>query len=95
VRRDEEVEEQAGNDVGTAVVVTRKTDEDSVLLQVHNHQSQVRDDCYSLAIAAIVGSTECILRTKIMRFLKPTKLGVFSASWLRHEVREDACVAKT
>lgn len=30
-----------------------------------------------------------------MRFLKPTKLGVLSASWLRHEVRVRECVAKT
>lgn len=30
-----------------------------------------------------------------MRFLKPTKLGLLSASWLRHEVRVRACVAKT
>lgn len=30
-----------------------------------------------------------------MRFLKPTKLGCFSASWLRHEVRVTEWVAKT
>ena len=36
-----------------------------------------------------------VLRTKTMRFLKPTKLGAVSASWLRHEVRDNECVAKT
>lgn len=30
---------------------------------------------------------EGILSTRIMRFLKPTKLGGFSASWLRHDGR--------
>jgi hypothetical protein len=35
------------------------------------------------------------INTKIMRFRKPTKLGADSEPWLRHEVRDDACVAKT
>lgn len=34
-------------------------------------------------------------RTRTMRFLKPTKLGVTSESWLRHEVLALECTAAT
>jgi hypothetical protein len=64
-------------------------------LQVLNHQSQVGHDYALLAICGDVGSEECILNTRIIRFLKPTKLGADSEPWLRHDVRDDACVAKT
>jgi hypothetical protein len=37
----------------------------------------------------------CILRTRIMRLRKPTKLGESSESWSRQEVRASECVAKT
>ena len=42
--RNQEVEEQAGDDIGAAVVVAAETYEDAILLQVDNHQSQVGDD---------------------------------------------------
>jgi hypothetical protein len=38
---------------------------------------------------------ECALSTRTIRFRNPTKLGLFSASWLRHELRSSECVAKT
>ena len=38
---------------------------------------------------------ESVRSTKIMRFLKPTKLGELSASWLKQDVLVDECVAKT
>jgi hypothetical protein len=41
---DKEVKQQAGDDIGTAVIVAADTDQDAVLLQIHYHQAQVGDD---------------------------------------------------
>ena len=43
--RDKEVEEEAGDDIGTSIVVTADANEDTVLLEVDDHQSQVGDNC--------------------------------------------------
>lgn len=43
--RDQEVEQEAGDDIGSSIVVAADADEDAVLLEVDNHQSQVGDNC--------------------------------------------------
>jgi hypothetical protein len=43
----------------------------------------------------MAGGGECALSTSIMRFLKPTKLGVSPEPGLRHDSRGSECVAKT
>lgn len=47
VGRDQEIEKQAGDNVGSSIVVAADADEDAVLLKVHDHQSKVRYDYQS------------------------------------------------
>ena len=93
--RDQEVEEEAGDDIGSSVVVTADADENAVLLEVDDHQSQVGDNCSRQPLGRLIGGSIGVLSTRTMRFLKPTKLVVSVDSWLRQVIRDSACVAKT
>ena len=45
--RDKEVQEQACDYVRTSIIMATNADKDAVLLNIHYHQPQVGDDCYS------------------------------------------------
>lgn len=75
--------------------MTADADENAVLLEVDDHQSQVGDNCSCQPLDRLIGGSNRILSTKTMRFLKPTKLVVSVDSWLRQVIRDSACVAKT
>jgi len=63
------------------------------LSKILNHESEVGNNCSRLE-AASWSSEECAPRTRIIRFLKPMKLGAW-APWVRHEMRFCEWVAKT
>jgi hypothetical protein len=91
---DEEVEEEAGDDVGAAVVVAAEAYEDAVLLELAL-EAQWNNLKHTFCRFTIISRRLETMSTKIMRFLKPTKLGFVAASWLKHDGRVEACVAKT
>jgi hypothetical protein len=107
----EEVEEEAVYDILAPIVVAAQAYENSILLLISNctalvhvrwylsevldHESEIREDCVGVRVCPGWVGEGYVLSTRTIRFRKPTKLGLSSASWLRHELCSSECVAKT